>query len=194
MLDFAKIFLTVFILSITSGIAQASQTWQVDRQKSNISFIIHSTLHEVNGQEREISGGFVQEQNLIKGVVDVGVNGLSTNNNDRDRNMYKMFNASSFAQIHFAFDHTDILNILDHQDGLIAFLGVMTIHGISHPVTISSRGWMLDKSLVCEGNMRIHLKDYDLKPPSVLGLIRVKDEVFVQFRILFSKKGDLHAS
>lgn len=190
---FFKIVLFVFFLS-NAGMALASQQWQVVPVKSNVSFLAYSTLHEVNGQARQIHGSFGQRQNLIKGFVDVGVAGLTTDNQARDRNMYKMFAASQYTQIHFSFKGTDISEVLEKKDGLITFLGSMTIHHITSPVKILSRGWMLGEALVCEGQTLISLKEYDLKPPSILGIIHVKDEVLVQFRIVFEKKGSTYGT
>ena len=187
MSKFFKVTSFMFFLTL-GGVAIASQQWQVIPEKSNVSFLAHSTLHEVNGQAHQLFGNFEQRQNLINGFVDVGITGLKTDDEARDKAMYKMFEASEYAQIHFSFENTNISDVLNQRDGLITFLGDMTIHHISHPVKISSRGWMLGNSLVCEGQMPISLKDYDLKPPNILGIIRVKDVVQVQFRIVFSPK------
>ncbi len=187
MRQFFEIALCILVVFM-GGVAQADQQWQINLKKSNVGFLLHSTLHEVNGQARELSGGFEQQLNSIKGLVDVGVAGLTTDNKARDNNMYQMFDLSRYANIRFTFDNTDIANVLNHQDGDIIFSGTMTIHNISHPVTLLSKGHMDQNSLVCQGRMLIHLKDYGLKPPSVLGIIRVRDEVIVQYTIVFVTK------
>lgn len=185
MFSLFKFILWMFFISL-SGVATASQQWKVVPDKSNVSFLALSTLHEFNGQAHQLFGNFEQRQDLIKGFVDVSITGLTTDNDARDKEMYKMFDASQYAQIKFSFKNTNISEVLVQHDGLITFLGDMTIHHISHPVKISSRGWMLGDALVCEGQMPISLKDYDLRPPSILGIIRVKDVVQVQFRIVFA--------
>ena len=193
MRQFSKTALWILFVSM-GGVAQGDQQWQVMPEKSNLGFLLHSTLHEVNGQARELSGGFEQQLNSIKGFVDVSVAGLTTDNKARDNNMYKMFDLLRYADIRFTFDNTDITNVFNHQDGDIIFSGVMKIHNISHPVTFLSKGHMDQNALVCQGRMLIHLKDYDLKPPSVLGIIRVRDIVIVQYTIVFVAKPKTHGT
>ena len=190
---FLKIFLFFSLLSIGSSV-EAEQNWQVTPLKSSISFLVHSTLHEFNGQAGELFGNFDRQQKMIKGFIDVGVTGLSTNNPDRDKAMYRMFDASQYSQIQFNFEDTDLSQVLDRHIGDVIFNGKLTIHHVTRPVTILSQGSMQDGVLVCEGKMLINLKDYDLKPPSILGLIRVNDEVLVHFRIVFVPKEDPYAS
>jgi polyisoprenoid-binding protein YceI len=170
-----------------SGYAQASQAWQVIAQKSSVEFLVHTTLHEVNGRARQLYGSFEQRKNLIKGSINVGVVGLTTNNEARDRNMYKMFDASRYTQVHFSFNNVNIDDVLKRKEGHIIFTGEMTIHHISCPLTVLTRCRMFGKSLACEGKLLVSLKDYDLKPPSILGIIRVNDEVLAQFNIMFLK-------
>ena len=192
----SKIFKIIFCFALlaTAAFAQSSQEWQLSPKSSQVNFLIQSTLHQVHGQAREVFGSFEQDQNLIKGFVDVGVLGLTTNDKARDNNMYQMFNASQYAQIHFSFKNTDLARVIEQGDGPIVFLGNMTMHGITKPATILTNSRMDKSTLVCEGRLLINLKDYDLKPPSVLGIIRVKDEVLVEFRLVFSKNGNPNAS
>jgi polyisoprenoid-binding protein YceI len=154
-------------------------------EKSRLDFMCKSTLHDFNGTARKLSGSFEQNQNIAKGFVDVDIAGLTTDEPERDKNMYQMFDASLYPQIHFVFNDTDMTKILDHHDGEIKFTGIMTIHNISHPVTLISKGHMEENTLICEGQMLVHLKDYGLKAPSILGLIRVDDAVAVQYNIVF---------
>ncbi len=189
MFRFLKIALCLLSV-LTGGYAQADQQWQVLPEKSRVGFIVHSTLHEVNGKARKLSGGFEQKGNLAKGAIDVDVAGLTTANKARDKNMYRMFDVSRYAKVHFNFDNTDITNVLDRHEGEIRFSGVMTIHNISHPMTILSKEHREGSAFVCEGRLLIHLKDYALKPPSILGLIRVRDEVQVEYSIVFVNKAN----
>jgi len=173
--------LPVFI----GGYAQASGQWHVVSEKSRLDFMCKSTLHDFNGTARKLSGSFEQNQNIAKGFVDVDIAGLTTDEPERDKNMYQMFDATLYPQIHFVFKDTDISKIIENQEGDIKFTGIMTMHNISHPVTLISKGHMKGDTLTCEGQMLIHLKDYGLKPPSILGLIHVSDEVTVQYNIIF---------
>jgi len=181
MLKIILCLLPVFV----SGLAHASGQWQLISEKSRLDFIGKSTLHDFNGTARKLSGVLEQNTNLAKGFIDVDIKGLTTDEPDRDKNMYQMFDASEYPNIHFVFNDTDITKISDHHDGEIRFTGVMTIHNISHPLTLISKGHIEGDTLMCEGKMRIHLKDYGLKAPSILGFIRVNDEVTVQYSIVF---------
>jgi len=184
MAKFIKIAIFL-VLVFAGGYAYASRQWQLVEEKSRVAFSAKTTLHDFNGRARRLSGGFEQNLNLARGFVDVDIAGLTTDESDRDRNMYQMFDVSRYPQIHFVFDDTDITKVVDSHDGEIKFTGVMTIHNISHPVTLISKGHMENGDLICEGQMHVHLKDYGLKPLSILGLIRVNDEIAVQYSIVF---------
>ena len=184
MSSFLKIILfTLFVFG--DGYAQASGQWHVVSEKSSLGFMCKSTLHDFNGSARKLSGILERNLNLAKGFVDVDVAGLTTDEPGRDKNMYQMFDATLHPQIHFVFNDTDITKIIENQEGEIKFTGIMTMHNISHPATLISKGHMEGNTLMCEGQMLIHLKDYGLKPPSILGLIHVSDEVTVQYNIVF---------
>ena len=180
---FKIVLFTLFVFG--GGYAQASGQWHVVSEKSSLGFMCKSTLHDFNGSARKLSGILEKNLNLAKGFVDVDVAGLTTDEPGRDKNMYQMFDTSLYPQIHFVFNDTDMTKILDHHDGEIKFTGIMTIHNISHPVTLISKGHMEENTLICEGQMLVHLKDYGLKAPSILGLIRVDDAVAVQYNIVF---------
>jgi len=180
-----RLFSVFLFLIFVAGYAQASQQWQIVPEKSKVDFICKSTLHDFNGTARKLIGNFEQDLNIAKGFIDVDVASLTTDEPQRDKNMYQMFDATQYPQIHFTFKDTDLTDVVDHHDGQIKFTGVLTIHNISHPVTLISKGHMLEDTLMCEGQVSIHLKDFDLKPPSILGLIRVSDEVAVRYNIVF---------
>ena len=184
-------FLNIVLFSyfvLISGYVQASQQWQIVPEKCRIDFVGKSTLHDFNGTARKLTGNFEQNSNLANGFVDIDVASLTTNEPDRDKNMYQMFDRALYPQIHFAFNDTDISDVLDHHDGQVKFTGIMTIHNISHPVTLISKGHLIADTFMCEGQVNIHLKDFGLKPPSILGLIRVSDVVAVQYNIVFIRE------
>ena len=176
--------LSIFLI-ISASPVYAGQNWKIDLEKSRIDFIGKSTLHDFNGRARELSGVLENDSNFAKGVIDVDVAGLTTNEPERDKNMYQMFDGNKYPQIHFVFNDTDLTKVINHHDGEIKFTGIMTIHHISHPVILISKGHLEENTLVCEGKTSIHLKEYALKPPSIFGIIRVSDEVVVQYKIVF---------
>ena len=181
-------FLLYLFFIFTAGYVQASEQWQLVSEKSRVDFIGKSTLHDFNGTARKLTGIFEKNVNLANGFIDVDVAGLTTDEPERDKNMYQMFDVSRNPQIHYVFTDTDFTDILDHHEGEIKFTGIMTIHNISRPMTLISKGHMIGDTLICEGQMSIHLKDYGLKPPSILGIIRVSDEIAVQYNIVFINK------
>jgi polyisoprenoid-binding protein YceI len=179
--------LFLFLVS-TAGFARAGEEWRLLPEKSKLEFMARSTFHDFNGNAQGLSGIIEQGMNSAKGFVYVEVAGLTTDDAQRDKNMYHMFDISLSPRIYFIFKDTDMSEVLDHHDGQITFKGVMTIRHLSHSMTLISKGHKEGNMLVCEGHMSIHLKDYGLKPPSILGLIRVNDEVAVWYKIVFTNK------
>jgi polyisoprenoid-binding protein YceI len=183
---------TVAIMCAVVGIflcrtVWAAEEWQLVAEKSQVMFLGRSTLHDFTGKARTMSGSFARDGKEARGAVHVDVAGLTTADPGRDKNMYRMFNVAAYKDINFTFDHMDISVI---QQGLaqdIILDGVMTMHNVSRPVKLNAQVRMEGSVLVCQGDMEIHLKDYQLRPPSVLLMIRVADQVNVKYTMVFAK-------
>ncbi|MEI6438391.1 MAG: YceI family protein [Candidatus Omnitrophota bacterium] len=190
-----KIFLLVVTVLIAPR-AMAADVWRLAPEKSTLTFFVRTTLHDVHGKAQTMSGSFAGGASSAgaatagaasAGAVDLAVAGLTTDNKGRDVNMYRMFNEPKYKDIHFAFGSPDLSALAAKGEGTILIPGTMTIHNITHPVTLTATGRLAGGTLTCEGAFDIHLKDYDLHPPTVLMMIRVADLVNVKYAMVFTR-------
>ena len=113
--------------------------------------------------------------------------GLDTDNGSRNKNMYAMFDAQQYPQIEGRFGELDPAALLQQLGSRSTSEPVpfeLTIRSITRPVQaiISSVKQTPDQiDLVAE--FPLSLQDFELKPPSVLGLIRVADQLRVRVEV-----------
>ena len=68
-------------------------------------------------------------------------------------------------------------------DGELRLEGTLTIHGISRPVEIEAHLEARDDGYVVSGGFEIKLRDFDIEPVSIGGLVKVSNEVEISFEI-----------
>ncbi len=158
-----------------------------------VKFFADSTLHKFAGQgacepftwtTQTTDGG---REVIRAAVVRVPVTGLDTDNGSRNKNMYAMFDAQQYPQIEGRFGELDPAALLQQLGSGSTSEPVrfeLTIRSITRPVqaVISSVKQTPDQvDLVAE--FPLSLQDFELKPPSVLGLIRVADQLRVRVEV-----------
>lgn len=182
-----KTLIGVFFVLWGSALnAQAGETavqrWTANPAVSHIEFMARSSLHNVHGTARLLSG------EIIKGTAGrfvFPVDSMDTANNARDRKMVAMFEAEKYPEIIYEI-HT-LTESATGENGTVS--GTLTMHGVTldFPLEVdiikideNKRDW--------QGGADISLQRFNLKPPSVLGLIRVADSVHVTFDIVLEKE------
>jgi polyisoprenoid-binding protein YceI len=122
--------------------------------------------------------------------VDLRVSGLSTDNGRRDANMRKMLDASTFPTIHGSIAHAPVA-----ADAPVSVPLTLEIRGQRHAVAASVHNWRetLD-GVSFEIEFALSLDSFHLKPPSVLGVIKVGDTVNVAGRVTDVPPAPIHAA
>jgi polyisoprenoid-binding protein YceI len=67
--------------------------------------------------------------------------------------------------------------------------GTLTLHGIARPVALPVRVVLSSGTLRARGRLVVSQTDYGMKPVSVGGLVKVKDEVSIDFTIVATRAG-----
>jgi hypothetical protein len=177
-----------FVLALMAQIAAAQPpaptSWPAE---AIIRFSATSTMHDFEGEVPAQPFVLIVSSNAWSAEADVLSALMGTGSKGRDKNMHEMLNTNDQPRIHGrvatapkpdagSTNATLSLKILEQQHDL--------------PVQISS--WSeTDGTLSFHAEWELSLKQYKLKPPSVLGIIRVGDTVRLNADVTASKKPPL---
>ena len=95
----ARMVVALAVLCLTRP-AEAAEQWTVLQEKSQVGFLVHSTMNTFHGKAQAVFGGFEQDQSLAKGKIGADIVKLTTNNPERDHHMYLMFEEAKYHQIY----------------------------------------------------------------------------------------------
>jgi polyisoprenoid-binding protein YceI len=157
----------------------------------DVAFLVTATLHDVYGSarcqrfsallSRDAAGG-----KIIRIVeVEVPVAGMDTGNATRDGKMREMFLAERFPRIHAAAHDVDVERLLEEtgngRGGIASIDLLLRIRDVERKVRATASNLKESGERVTfDLEFPVSLGEFDLKPPSVLGIIRVGDKVSVK--------------
>jgi len=154
-------------------------------------FLGSSTLHDFEGTGscRPFSAPLVRDAAgravLPSVAVEVPVAGMKTGNDSRDGKMREMFQADRYPGIRAAARDIDVDGIRDgirkDRGGKSSLAIALAIRGVERKVQATVGNLKEEGGRVSfDIEFPVSLKDFGLKPPSVLGIIRVADPVVVK--------------
>ncbi|MBZ0165953.1 MAG: YceI family protein [Candidatus Omnitrophica bacterium] len=187
------IAVSVALTTLSGGAVFSQETaYVIDKDHSRMDFSFRSTLHRVEGEVHGFEGifhGRPELTYLTDGEVDIKTQSLDTNHPERNEHMYHMFDSEHFPRIHYQLSEVVGLPAVDGPAGQMILKGMLTIKDLKKPVEIPANIEKTSAGLIVKGGVDLSLKDFHLKPPSVLVLIRVFDTVHVDFQILLTEEG-----
>jgi len=172
------------------GIADAS-VYKADSSRSEIRFEVSSTLHDFTGHAAELSGTVdydpVTGQAITPFEIYVPVRSLNTAHAARDKAMLKMFDVKNFPEAVWRVQSFVCGEVSPEGERKCAAGGMFIIHGKSvyreKELLIKKEG----ESLWIQGRFDLMTDEFGLKPPSVLGVIRVAKKVNVLIQTEWKK-------
>jgi len=196
--------LATIILSTLSVSAQISaqsdaefQRWEVDTTRSTVGFDASSTLHDFSGTCSQVGGEAHAILNSLGptsgGIIWCQANGLDTDNEDRDANMFKNLGVIQFPKISFSI--SDLQGQLSHGQGQLNLAGTYSIHGVDKARSFPIEVQVLDDgTLHVTGRSKFLLSDHNVVPESVMGIIGVDDEIEAWLDIFLTPKAGAPAT
>lgn len=166
----------------------------------DVAFLVTSTLHDFPGSARCLPFETVLARNatgnrVIPSVeVEVPVAGMDTRNKSRDGRMRGMFRSDRFPRIHAAARDVDVdrlrVELGKGREGKAHLDLLLRIRDVERKVraTASNLKESVER-ITFDLDFPVSLGEFDLKAPSVLGIIRVGDKVFVKatFTLIVSR-------
>lgn len=161
------------------------------RGACDVGFLVTSTLHDVPGSARCLPFAAVLARDaagrqVIPSVeVEVPVAGMDTRNKSRDGQMREMFRSERFPRIHAAAHDVDVERLRVEtgkgREGIASIDLLLRIRDVERKVRATASNLRESGDRVTfDLEFPVSLGEFDLKAPSVLGIIRVGDKVSVK--------------
>ena len=157
----------------------------------DVAFLVTSTLHDVPGSARCLPFEAVLARDpagnpVIPFVeVEVPVAAMDTRNKSRDGQMREMFRSDRFPRIHAAARDVDVdrlrVEIGKGREGIASIDLLLRIREVERKIRAMASNLIESGDRVTfDIEFPVSLGEFDLKAPSVLGIIRVGDKVSVK--------------
>jgi hypothetical protein len=161
---------------------------------SEVKFKGTSTLHDFEGTVRavplKVTVKGAKGSRLISATSDVDVKSMSTDEKDRDKNMWEMFKSTSFQFIKITVPETPEATVRP-AGGKPGTMPInLNIAGTTGTVTGTVKNLRESATAAAfDLSFDVSLKAFNLKPPSTLaGLVKVGDTVAVTVRVTLARQ------
>jgi hypothetical protein len=183
--------LVAIFCSSFAGAAPAAPAPATIRGACDVAFLITSTLHDVPGSARCLPFAAVLARDaagrqVIPSVeVEVPVAGMDTRNRSRDGQMREMFLSERFPRIHASAQDVDVERLRVEtgkgREGKPSIDLLLRIRDRERKVRATASNLKETGGQVTfDLEFPVSLGEFELKAPSVLGIIRVGDTVSVK--------------
>ena len=154
--------------------------YELDGDHSVLSFHAKTPLHPFTGVTHALQGRLDADEKLVlsqPAEILIPVATLDTGNKNRDKEMRRMFEADRYPGILFT-----ARKIVETAPGRYRIEGSLRIRDIEQEITMDVEAREYPGFVEVSGSVPLTTTMFKLKPPSVLGLIRVNENVSVTFQ------------
>lgn len=174
---------TLVNIALPNAVTAADASVQRLPATAAIQFAATSTLHDFGGSLPSRPFTLVLSNGTWSTDADVLSGLMNTAHEKRDRKMHEMFATNSFPQMHGTVTAAPI----PASAGTNAALRLI-IRDKTNDLAVRITGWTENASAIkFHATWELSLKDYALKPPSVLGVIKVGDRIQLEADVTASK-------
>ena len=191
----AGLFLATLVVVVSSSSAGGAKADApapgTIRGACDVAFLVTSTLHDFSGAVRCMSFAAALARDtagreVIPSVeVEVPVAGMDTRNKTRDGKMREMFRSGPFPRIHASARDVDVerlrVEIGKGRGGDASIDLLLRIRDVERKVRATASNLKESgEQVTFDLEFPVSLREFDLKAPSVLGIVRVGDKVTVK--------------
>lgn len=182
-----KSIIFTFFCTVMLAVSSASASpYRLMKDQSSVVFSARSTLHGFQGHAGHMQGEAEFEAGtgtlLAPFRITVEVDDLETGNKARDRAMLKMFASEAFPEISWSAESLDCTPFDAGGRADCKASGRLRIRDLDRENDFTVTLKRDEKGIWAEGDLEVSLDDFHLKPPSVLGVVRVFDIVSIHFK------------
>jgi polyisoprenoid-binding protein YceI len=164
---------------------ESSASYQIREKFADIAELV-SPVGVTRGVTGEIRLNWGPPPNLEAMTVQVNLTGLDTGEPDRDEKLYdnwlitREFPSAVFTATGLK-DGPARYN--EGEEATFVLSGDMTIRDVTRPVDFQVTARVVGATLTGQAETRIRMTDFGIRPPDVLGFVKVEDEVLVRAEI-----------
>lgn len=160
--------------------------------KTNVNsfkFYFNSTYESPSKENDSSSIAAIQNSRL-----NIPVRKLHTDNRYMYADFLTLLKEPQYPEISIAIDESSV-NIEDLDARIMSSVVYITIAGVTRHYRIQCRSNESAEGILLEGNVEIKLTDFNLQPPTkMFGLVKVKDEININFGILLGEPAENEVS
>lgn len=175
-----SLFFALLGMAIIPLYAQ-EQKWQLNTQKSEITYAANHMLHGWKGINNNIRGVLVvnpESMQLKEIAVLALVRDFDSNNDGRDAHALEVLEALSYPEVRF------YSNVIENQENALLIHGVLDFHGVKKNTTIVVRQKNKDDQMVLSGTFEIKPSMYEVPLPSFM-MVKMDDILTFDFKLEF---------
>lgn len=189
----------LFTLLFSAGLIPAFSQEVTWKGTCSVHFNGESTLHDFEGDVAaepftvKIAGMANPATATASSTVVVKAAAMDTGNEKRDIEMHKCMDVTTYPEIVVDMDHLPVAATKPAPDGAVPRPTIipfqMTVMGKAHEVTGEVSDWSYsDEEVAFSVSFPVSLKACGIKPPGVLGVVKVKDEILVKASLKLKKE------
>ncbi len=141
------------------------------------------------GRTSDIAGTLEFDGSMITAVnIEVNVASLTSDDSRRDRQLRdRGLQTNSFPTATFSLiTPIEVSPVPSEGEPFAAVAsGELTLHGVTHPVSIELSGQLVDGLVVVVGSTGIQFADFDITPPTGFIVLAVDDHGIIEFQLVF---------
>lgn len=153
-----------------------------DKTKSSVTYSLSHPLHKWDGTSKDVSSLIVYNRGnkAIENVaVAIKIGSFDSENANRDSHTIEVLEAIKIPNV--TFSSTSIKAEGDE----LKITGNLTFHGVTKPISFSAKSINNGKELTVSGNFEIKITDFQITPPSLMGLA-TQDLIKLRFSVVYS--------
>lgn len=176
-------FICFYVTEATTFAQKGSVKIRADKQTSSVDYYMSHPLHDFEGVNKKVSAIAIYHptnESIETAAVVLSIADFSSGNGNRDSHAMEVLEALKYPLISFT-----STSIQEGKDSL-SIKGILNFHNVKRPISFKALKTIKGKQLKVVGGFKIDMTDYNVKPPSLLGL-----ETSKIIKLVFSVNFDL---
>jgi polyisoprenoid-binding protein YceI len=192
----ALVFIAISLMGF-SGISKAQSIYKTGDSKDNsMKLSGTSTMHDwvmnagtfTGDAQFNFKSGDAGQLDSIKSLTfSLPVLNLKSDSKKLDRNAYKALKTNEYKNISYKLTSATVSSVKENKY-LMKTQGNLTIAGVTKEIAMDVYCVVNnDATITCNGSEKLKMTDYEVDPPSFLGVMNTGDNITLDFTLVYKK-------